>query len=91
MKRKAKNFWTTGTYSGEELTIVFRAKREADWIGHPDVPNGTQEISSLTDIEILTLEVAGKNVPVTGLPAPLEEALLGYSTEVDWEDEEEES
>lgn len=84
-----KNSWPViGTYSGEEISITFTATGVRDWIGHPDVPNGTQECESIEDVQLLSVEVFGKEYPVSSFPDWLQEVFLNQASEVEWEDAE---
>lgn len=83
-----RNSWpVTGAYSGEEISVTFTAMMERDWIGHPDVPNGTQDVYDIdpASIEVESVEILAVTVDYKTLPDVVQDLIFDLNTEVEWE------
>lgn len=78
----------TAKYSGEELEVEFSGVLQNDWIGDPSVPNGTQEVLDLSEVDIETITILGVGVDKKVLPIELQEKILELHEELEFEADE---
>lgn len=74
----------SATYSGEEITVSFSATATDDWVGDPSVPNGTYDVTDISNIEVKSLDILGVIVAFDKLPENLQAAILALADETDF-------
>lgn len=73
------------TFTGEEVEVKFTATATADWIGDASVPNGTMDVTDISDYEVDSLTILGVEVDFTKLPDDLQAAILALADDLDFE------
>lgn len=72
------------TYTGEEVEVTFTANAVDNWIGDPNVINGTMDVISFEDIDVDSVTILGVDLVYKELPAALQAAILALADDLEF-------